>query len=119
MIFSPGGIQSIILSAAELDSGSVISMASLTAFSANLSFHPRPGAPPGIVFPLVQGMGFVTATYLDLRPWLQSSVFFRDITRVTSYARAGVIKFRITLEDGKTVGLLRHARVRNARDRGH
>lgn len=78
-------------------------MDTLTAFSANLNFHPQAGSAPGMTVPLVQGMGFVTARYRGLRPFLQSSIFFRAITRITNFPRNGIIKYRITLEDQKTV----------------
>ena len=46
-------------------------------------------------------MGFVTATYNGLRPFLQSSIFFGAITRVQNFNRAGIVKYRIDLLDGK------------------
>ena len=77
-------------------------MDNLKAFSANLNMHPRSGAPAAITFPLVQGMGFVTGNYKGVRPVLQSGVRFRSLTRSTG-PRAGIVKYRIVLEDGKTV----------------
>ncbi|KAI9844530.1 MAG: hypothetical protein M1838_002157 [Thelocarpon superellum] len=101
---NPNGIQSVILSAAELGSSTVLSMTNLTAFSANIKLQPQAGSPGGITFPLVQGMGFITAQYLGLQPAIQSGVFFQNVTRVSDFAltRPGIIKYRINLEDGKT-----------------
>ncbi|KAI9825391.1 MAG: hypothetical protein M1832_001121 [Thelocarpon impressellum] len=99
---NPNGIQSVILSAAELGSNTALSTDTLEAFSANLNLHSQSGAPPGITFPLVQGMGFVTGRYKGLQPAIQSSVFFRSVTRVTEFAKQGIIKYRLLLEDGKT-----------------
>lgn len=46
-------------------------------------------------------MGFVTGLYTNLQPAIQSSIFFRSVAQVQS-ARAGVYKYRIILEDGKS-----------------
>lgn len=75
----------------------------LRAFSANVHLHPRAGSPPGITFPLVQGMGFVTGIYNGLRPVVNSSVFFRSVNRATDFTRPGMAKYRIVLEDGRNV----------------
>src|SRR6266516_3296034 len=96
-------IQSIILSAAELGNSTRLVTQSLTAFSVNVLLLPNPNSPPAIMFPLVQGMGFVTGIYNNSTPYIQSSVFFRSVVRVNQAPRGGVIKYRITLEDGKIV----------------
>ncbi|KAI9809689.1 MAG: hypothetical protein M1825_000121 [Sarcosagium campestre] len=98
---NPIGIQSIIFSAAELGSTTTLTTDSLTSFSANVQLRTNSGAAPGITFPLVQGMGFVTAIYRGLKPKIESGVFFRSVARVSQAPRAGVIKYRIELEDGK------------------
>ncbi|KAI9757501.1 MAG: hypothetical protein M1835_000650 [Candelina submexicana] len=98
---NPIGIQSMILSATSLGTSTVLLMNSLKAFSANLNMLPIPGAPPAITFPLVQGMGFVTANYSGAVPLVQSSVFFRTVSRVQS-PHVGVVKYKFVLEDGKT-----------------
>ena len=98
---NPVGIQSIILSAVELGSLAVLATDSLQAFSANASLLLRAGSSSRITFPLVQGMGFVTAIYRDLMPVIQSAVFFRSMVRAAQ-PRAGVFKYRITLGDNKS-----------------
>jgi endo-1,3(4)-beta-glucanase len=50
-------------------------------------------------FPVVQGMGMVTAVYSNLQPIVQSSVFFRAVA-TAACAQPGVFKYRVTLEDG-------------------
>jgi endo-1,3(4)-beta-glucanase len=60
---NPNGIQSLILSALELGATTTLSMDTLTAFSANVNLLPSADAQPAVTFPLVQGMGFVTAIY--------------------------------------------------------
>ena len=46
-------------------------------------------------------MGFVTAVYSGLQPALHSSLFFRTVVAAPS-PKAGVFKYQVTLEDGKT-----------------
>ncbi|KAL8667097.1 MAG: hypothetical protein Q9202_001019 [Teloschistes flavicans] len=97
---NPLAIQSIILSAAELGSSTVLTTDSLHAFSANVNLMPYPGSLCKITFPLLQGMGFVTGVYSKLQPLIQSSVLFRSVGAAVSSSR-GVFKYEIILEDGK------------------
>lgn len=97
---NPIGIQSIIMSASELSSSTVLTSDSLEAFSANINLRPSSGSGSSITFPVVQGMGFVTGLYNNLQPAIQSSVFFRNVFSADS-PRKGLFKYRITLEDGK------------------
>lgn len=99
---NPNGIQSLVLSAAELGTSTTLTTDTLTAFSVNVNLSPSAGAAPAITFPLVQGMGFVTAIYTGGTPILQTGVFFRSIVRSSVSPKAGVTKYTITLEDGKT-----------------
>jgi endo-1,3(4)-beta-glucanase len=99
---NPGGIQSIILSEITLGKFTTISMDSLTDTSINVRFLPSTGAAPVITFPLVQGMGFVTAQYSGGTPIVQSGVFFRTVTKASNNPKPGVTKYTILLEDGKT-----------------
>lgn len=98
---NPIGIQSIIMSASELRSTTVLTSDSLQAFSANINLRPTSESSSSITFPVVQGMGFVTGLYTNLQPAIQSSVFFRSVVAAGS-PRPGIFKYRITLEDGKT-----------------
>jgi endo-1,3(4)-beta-glucanase len=99
---NPNGIQSLVLSAVELGSSTIISTDSLRATSINVNILPHPGAAPAMTFPLVQGMGFITAIYTGSTPILQTGVLFRSITRSSSIPKIGVTKYNILLEDGKT-----------------
>jgi endo-1,3(4)-beta-glucanase len=74
---------------------------SLTAFSANANLLASNGASPAITVPLVQGMGFVTAIYNGVTPFIDSSIFFRTISPLPS-PKTGVTKYKLLLEDGKT-----------------
>lgn len=98
---NPIGIQSLILSAMELGPSTVLTTNSLQAFSVNAVLQPQAGSASRISLPLLQGMGFVTGVYVNLQPAIQSSIFFRSLVPVES-SRAGVYKYRIILEDGKS-----------------
>ncbi|CCT63298.1 related to glucan 1,3-beta-glucosidase [Fusarium fujikuroi IMI 58289] len=76
----PAFRQSIALSARELQNGTVLTMDSLTAFSANVNLAPRRGASPLISFPVVQGMAFVTGVYRNSTVVIQSQKRFSNIT---------------------------------------
>ncbi|KAL8785396.1 MAG: hypothetical protein Q9213_003402, partial [Squamulea squamosa] len=110
---NPVGIQSVIISAAELGSSTVLTTDSLQAFSANANLLPQAGSSSKITFPLVQGMGFVTGIYTNLQPVIQTSVFFRSVT-IGARSWAGTFKYQITLEDNKS--WLLYATPRNGQD---
>ncbi|RFU31666.1 hypothetical protein B7463_g4677, partial [Scytalidium lignicola] len=99
---NPVGIQSLVLSAAELGSSTVLTSDRVAAFSTNVNLAPSSGAPSTITFPLVQGMAFLTGIYNGSTPLLQTGVFFRSITKSSSSPKPGVAKYSIILEDGKT-----------------
>ena len=98
---NPIGIQSMLLSAVELGSSTVLGTQNLSPFAAHVVLQPRAGAGQNITFPLVQGMGFVTGVYSNMQPLVESSVMFRDMTPVGS-PRNGVLKYRVTLENNET-----------------
>lgn len=114
--FNPVGIQSLVLSAVGLGSSTVLSMDSITAFSANINLLPAPGAKPAISFPLVQGMSFVTGIYNGAIPILQTGVFFRSVAKATLAPKSGVTKYRIILEDGKIWFLYAYSTTGNSLD---
>ena len=91
----------MILSAAEFGSSTVLTTDTLRAFSANANLQPEIDSESKLTIPLVQGMGFVTGIYNNLCPAIQTSVFFRTVVSAGS-PKAGVYKYRITLEDGKS-----------------
>ena len=74
---------------------------SLTTFSANANLVANNSSSAAISFPLVQGMGFVTAIYNSVTPYIDSSIFFRTVTPVNS-PKSNVVKYKLLLEDGKT-----------------
>ncbi|KAG9256533.1 endo-1,3(4)-beta-glucanase [Emericellopsis atlantica] len=99
---NPVGIQSMILSAVELGSATVMQLEDVTAFSARAVLRPSAGAAPAVSFPLVQGMPYVTGQFTGGRPMIQTGVFFRSMTRVQNDPKSGVAKYNFLLEDGTT-----------------
>ncbi|PQE33898.1 glycosyl hydrolase family 81 protein [Rutstroemia sp. NJR-2017a WRK4] len=102
---NPIGITSLLLSCTELPpSGSRLTTSSQTSLSASINLLSSPSSStPLISFPLVQGMGFVTALYNSATPILGSGVFFQSLARLPSPAgRSSITKYRISLADGST-----------------
>ena len=96
---NPVGIQSIILSAAELGSSTVLTTDNLEFMSVNAMLQPQAGSGSSITFPAVHGMAFITGLYSNLQPAIQSSVFFRNVVAASS-PRPGIFKYSLSLEDG-------------------
>lgn len=101
---NPLGIQSLIISAKELGKQTVLKSSDLQFMSGRAHLLPAEGSPNKISFPMAQGAGFVSALFTNLKPWVQSSVFFRNVAAAPS-PKSGVYKYRLTLEDG-TIWLL-------------
>jgi endo-1,3(4)-beta-glucanase len=97
---NPIGIHSVCLSAKELGSDTTLTSEALTDLSIQVALRPSANAAPAVQFPLVQGLGFITAIYDGASPVLQTSVFFRTVTRMTTDPKPGVTKYKIQLEDG-------------------
>lgn len=95
---NPIGIQSMILSAAELNKSTVLIADSPQPFSANAILKPQSNSNQSITFPVLQGMAFVTGRYSGLQPMVQSSVFFRKVVSAGS-PKPGIFKYQVTLED--------------------
>ncbi|KAL2797131.1 glycosyl hydrolase family 81-domain-containing protein [Aspergillus keveii] len=96
---NPIGIQSIILSAAELSHSTTLTAENVKPFSADAVLRPQAGSSQRITIPVVQGMGYVTGVYSQLQPVVQSAVHFREVVTAGS-PKAGIFKYRATLEDG-------------------
>lgn len=99
---NPIGIQSVCLSAQELDSAAVLTTEALTDFSVQVDLRPNAQAAAAVQFPLVQGSAFITAVYNGATPLIQTGVFYRTVTRATADPKAGVTKYKLHLEDGNT-----------------
>lgn len=96
---NPIGIQSMILSAAELQSSTVLTVDKPKGFSANAVLQPKNGSQNSITFPVLQGMAFVTGVYSNLQPQVQSGVFFKKVVTAGS-PRSGIFKYQAAMEDG-------------------
>ncbi|KAJ5247716.1 hypothetical protein N7468_002699 [Penicillium chermesinum] len=100
---NPIGLQHIIFSAKELDEKSTLHVEQPKAFSAHAVVKTS-SKTQSITFPMVQGMGFVTALYDGMEPILESGVFFRKVVNAGS-PKPGIFKYQVFLED-ETVWLL-------------
>ncbi|KAJ5084702.1 hypothetical protein NUU61_009281 [Penicillium alfredii] len=98
---NPVSLQHVILSATELDKSSILNTENAKAFSAQAVLRRSGGSSKKITFPVVQGMGYVTAVYDDLQPLIESGVFFRKVVSAGS-PRKGVFKYQVFLEDNTT-----------------
>ncbi|KAI2628769.1 glycoside hydrolase family 81 protein [Hypoxylon sp. NC1633] len=97
---SPVGVQSLCLSATELGSQTHLTTDNLSQQSVNVNLHANSSGNPLITFPLVQGMGFVTAVYKGATPVISTAIFFKTITKSIKGPKQGVIKYTMYLEDG-------------------
>lgn len=95
---NPVGIDSLVFSASEFGSNTVLTTDSHEAFSVNANLAPSAGAAPILTMPLVQGMGFVTAIYTSGTPMIQSGVFFKELSPLS--VSNGISKTTATLQDG-------------------
>lgn len=99
---APLGIQSIVLSAAELVAGTTMTTDSLDAFSVNANLLAPDGTTPIITIPMVQGMGFVTANYNSGTPLIQSGLGFDSLTYIGNVHNDATFKYRAILTGGFT-----------------
>ncbi|KAF5093681.1 hypothetical protein D0Z03_002322 [Geotrichum reessii] len=96
--FSPVGIQSIVFSATEFDSGNValgIEDSSDLSVKAILTSQDE-GVNGKLTLPLVQGMGMVTGVYDGLRAKIVSQVGIANVESVSS-PRPNLLKYILTL----------------------
>ncbi|KAK4454002.1 hypothetical protein QBC34DRAFT_175335 [Podospora aff. communis PSN243] len=99
---NPVGTHSLVLSATELGSSTVLNIDQLTDFSARVSLRPGAGMPPAVQFPLVQGSAFVSGIYSGAYPLIQTSVYFKTVTRSIKEPKPGITKYKFSMEDGTT-----------------
>jgi endo-1,3(4)-beta-glucanase len=99
---APIGIQSITMSAKELDTDTCLTIDTPTAFSVNVNLSPSNTSTPIVSFPLVQGMGFVTGVYTGATLQIDSLVQFTNLTYVDSLEGGQTYKYRAALNDDTT-----------------
>ena len=98
---SPIGVHSVVLSATELMNDTQLTTDSLEAFSVNVNLSPGGGSSSSrITYPLVQGMGMVTAEYTDSTPMIASGIGFDNITYVGAAGDNTTHKYRMELTNG-------------------
>jgi endo-1,3(4)-beta-glucanase len=96
---NPLGINSIILTAAELEKGATLTTDSHEAFSVNANLAPQGASNSLITFPLVQGMGLITAIYHSATLLIKSGVYFKQLSPVTQVDSA--YRWLALLADGR------------------
>ena len=99
-LINPVGIQSLIFSASELGADTELTTDTLETFSINANLLPSADSGPSIKFPLLQGIGMITAVYQDLTPIIQSGVGILSVTSASS-PKCGMFKYQITTQDQK------------------
>lgn len=95
---NPVGLQNVVFSAVEMKVSSTLTVEQPRAFSALAVLRPFSGSTQSITFPVVQGMGYVTAEYNGLQPLIESGVFFRKVVNAGS-PKPGIYKYQVDLED--------------------
>ncbi|KAH7135582.1 endo-1,3(4)-beta-glucanase 1 precursor [Dendryphion nanum] len=93
--------QSLIITAPELDRLSGLTTDTHLPFSVNINLvHRSTGEEPKITFPVVQGMGFVTASFRSATPIIQCpGKGFKSISQPVPVGKS--TKFRIKDDDGR------------------
>ncbi|CCH41691.1 Endo-1,3(4)-beta-glucanase 2 [Wickerhamomyces ciferrii] len=94
--FGPLGIKSFVFGSTDFDDTPSLSLQNIKHLSAEAKLKSK--SQGDLVFPVVQGQGFVTGVYNNLIPKLSSSVGFRSFQGDTS-PRSGINKYKIELND--------------------
>lgn len=96
--FSPIGIRSFVFGANELPSFESMSLRFTDLSHMSIHVWLKKSDSEHIRFPIVQGMGFITANYSNLTPRLQSAVGFRNLNSMAS-PRTDMQKYQVLLEN--------------------
>lgn len=92
--------QSVIMSASELGTTTVLTTDSHQPFSITANLAMAPSTANLISFPIVQGMAFTSAIYSSATLLLQSGVNFTGLTQAGTVEEDSMYKWEITLKDG-------------------
>lgn len=98
---NPIGVQSLVLSAAELGSSTIMSTTDHRGQSVNVNFAPSGQQANIMTMPLVQGMGLVTAIYSGATPQVQSGILFKSLSALTPVS-GSTYRTIAVLQDGTT-----------------
>lgn len=99
---NPIGVQSLVLSAAELGAGTTLTTDSLQAFSVNVNLVPNGTQSHVVTFPLVQGQAFITGVYSNGTPIIESGLGITKLTYAGAVAGSNTYKYRAMLQNGFT-----------------
>lgn len=99
---NPVGLQSIIISARQLEDGTSLSATNLNGFSCHINLAPSSQASPLVTFPIIQGMGMTTAIFHSATPQLQSSIGFRALKNDGNIEGSNTVRYTTTLMDDTT-----------------
>lgn len=94
--YYPTGVKELVLSAKDFDEKTEFSVINMSKFAATARFGSKDNHMDA---PLVQGMGFVTATYSNTTPQIKSEVAFKSFDKQDS-PKDGIDKYRIELQNG-------------------
>ncbi|QIW99261.1 hypothetical protein AMS68_004779 [Peltaster fructicola] len=100
---NPIGVQPVVLSAAQLSTGTTLTTDSLAGFSVNANLVPAGASSPMITLPLVQGSAFTTAIYSNgATPLIDSGVGITNVTYSGTVNGTTGGKYRLALSDKST-----------------
>ncbi|KAL3237700.1 endo-1,3(4)-beta-glucanase RNJ42_00687 [Nakaseomyces bracarensis] len=97
--FSPIGIRSIIFGANEFPNFESISLKFTDLRHMSIQVWFKKSDNEHMRFPVVQGMGFLSAVYTNMTPKINSAVGFRRLVSLGNI-RANIQKYQVELEDG-------------------
>lgn len=98
---NPIGVQSLVLSAAELGSSTIMSTTDHRGQSVNVNFAPSGQQANIMTMPLVQGMGLVTAIYKGATPQVQSGILYKSLSSLSAVS-GSTWRTTAVLQDGTT-----------------
>ncbi|ANB15149.1 Dse4p [Sugiyamaella lignohabitans] len=102
---NPIGLMSFVYSASEFTNDNMqLSVSDSDTFSVNAALSTG-GSSGSVNFPLVVGMGFVTAEYNGLTPYFYSQLGFNSVTKSSNPPASNIQKYIITLFNGVTWNL--------------
>lgn len=102
--FCPTNIKSFVFSAEEFTTGSDCRPTICNIEHMSIEIQLKKSDYQFISFPLVQGMGFISATYNNMSPKIQSAIAYRSFNKVDC-SNTNISKYEILLENGKVWSL--------------
>lgn len=97
--FNPIGIKSFVLSAVDFGGPGELSLRFGAPKHLSVQAYLHKNDTQYVHFPLLQGMGFVTAVYFNMQPKIQSAVGFRSFDRAQNLGATQT--YKVLLEDNR------------------